>query len=70
VVLQLSAHNPECIIDEVMIDVDLGEAVAGAGRNPLFIEIIIYHDTRAGSSYTLLRPLVTHIERRLENWTN
>lgn len=59
-ILKLSAHHPKGVVDKVMIYVNLAEPVAGAGRYPLLVDIVVDHDAGPGRRDTLLRPLVTH----------
>ena len=37
----------------------LGQSVAGSGRDPLLVGVIVDHDTGPGRRDALLRPLVT-----------
>lgn len=58
-VLQLPADDPEGGVDEVVIDVDLGEPVAGAGGHPLLVEVVVDHDGRARGRDALLGARLT-----------
>ena len=53
-VLELPADDPEGGVDEVVIDVDLGEPVAGARRHPLLVEVVVNHDGGARGRDALL----------------
>ena len=63
VVLQLPPHHPECVVDKVMVDVNLGEAMAGSGWHPLLVEVIVDHDAGPGGRDALLGPLVAATHR-------
>ena len=59
VVLQLPAHDSEGAVDEVVVDVDLGEAVRGPRRHPLLVQVVVDHHLRARGGDALLGTLVT-----------
>ena len=64
VVLELPADDPEGGVDEVVIDVDLGEPVAGAGGHPLLVEVVVDHDGRARRRDALLGACLAGKENR------
>lgn len=49
VVLQLPADDPKRLLDRVLVDVDLGEARRRARRHPLLVDVVVHHDTSAGT---------------------
>ena len=74
-VLELPADDPEGGVDEVVIDVDLGEPVAGARRHPLLVEVVVDHDGGARRGDALLGTGLTEKNRkeicnRLQLWQN
>ena len=56
---QLPSHDPEGAVDEVVVDVDLGEAVRGPRRHPLLVQVVVDHHLRARGGDALLGTLVT-----------
>jgi len=59
-VLKFSTYYSKCVVDEMVVNVDLGESMAGSCRDPLLVDVIIHHDRSPGSSDTLFWPFVTH----------
>ena len=59
VVLQFSSNDPEGVVDEVMVDVNLWESVRRPGRDPLLVGVVVDHHRRARRRDALLWPLVT-----------
>ena len=58
-VLELPSDDPEGGVDEVVVDVDLGESVRRPRRAPLLLLVVVDHDGGARRGDALLRPLVT-----------
>ena len=58
-ILQLSPDDSEGVVDEVVVDVDLGEAVRGPGRDPLLVGVVVDHDRRPRGGYALFWPFVS-----------
>ena len=63
-VLELPSDDPEGGVDEVVVDVDLGESVRRPRRAPLLLLVVVDHDRSARRGDALLRPLVTAREGR------
>ena len=61
-VLELPSDDPEGGVDEVVVDVDLGESVRRPRRAPLLLLVVVDHDGGARGGYALLWPLITAIE--------
>ena len=61
-VLELPSDDPEGGVDEVVVDVDLGESVRRPQRAPLLLLVVVDHDGGARRGDALLWPLVTAIE--------
>ena len=61
-VLELPSDDPEGGVDEVVVDVDLGESVRRPRRAPLLLLVVVDHDGGARRGDALLWPLVTAIE--------
>ena len=62
-VLQFSSDDSECVVDEVMVDVNLRESVRRSGRDPLLVAVVVNHHRRARRRDALLWPLVTEKKR-------
>jgi len=58
-ILQFSPDDSERVVDEMVVDVNLGQAVGGARRDPLLVGVVVNHDRRARRRYALFRPFVT-----------
>ena len=58
-VLQFSSHHPECVVEEMVVDVDLGDSRGGAGGHPLLVHVVVHHDGGARRRDALLRTFVT-----------
>lgn len=53
VVLQFTAHYPECVVLLVVKNLHLTQAGRTARRDPLFLAIVVHHDRGAGTDYAL-----------------
>lgn len=53
VVLQFTAHYPECVVLLVVKNLHLAQAGRTARRDPLFLAIVVHHDRGAGTDYAL-----------------
>lgn len=53
-VVQLPAHHTEGVVLGVVVNVDLGEARAGARRDPPLRVVVVDHHGGAGAAYRLL----------------
>ena len=58
-ILQLSSDDSEGVVDEVVVDVHLGESVRSPGRDPLLVGVVVDHHRRPGRSYALFWPFVS-----------
>ena len=58
-VSQLPSDDPECAVDEVVVDVDLGQAVRRSRGHPLLVEVVVNHHLGPRRGDALLRTLVT-----------
>jgi len=61
VVLEFPSDHSECVVDEVVVDVDLGEAMTRSSRDPFLVEVVVDHHRGTSCSYALLWALVTHL---------
>lgn len=59
VVLELPPDDSEGGVDEMVVDVDLGESVRRPRRTPLLLLVVVNHDGGARGGDALLWPLVT-----------
>ena len=64
VVLQLSPDNSEGIVDKMVIDMNFGQPVGGAGRHPLLVQVVVDHDRSPGRGDALLGSFVTARDKR------
>lgn len=53
VVLQLAAHDPECVVLLVVEDLHLAQAGRAARWNPLLLTIVVHHHRGACTDYAL-----------------
>ena len=64
VIAQLPAYDPEGGVEEVVVDVHLGQAVARPRRHPLLVQVVVDHHLRTRRSDALLGTLVTAKNRK------
>ena len=62
VVLELPPDDSEGGVDEMVVDVDLGESVRRPRRAPLLLLVVVDHDGGARGGDALLRSLITEKE--------
>ena len=61
-VLELPADDSKGGVDEMVVDVDLGESVRRPRRAPLLLLVVVDHDGGARGGDALLRSFVTEIK--------
>ncbi|RMZ93988.1 hypothetical protein BpHYR1_015270 [Brachionus plicatilis] len=67
VVLDLAADHSVGLIEQVLVDLDLGEAWRRPRRVPFFAHVIVHHDIGLGAHYRLLAICLTHFGQLQNN---
>jgi len=66
VVLGMAADNPECVVDRVVVDVDLGDGLWRAAGDPALVVLIVDHHRRTCRHNRVLSGNNTH---HSHHWT-